>query len=468
MDKKRSYNQKNKYQNQRLRVGDTIPLKIKRLGINGEGIGYFQRTICFIKGALPGEQVIAKITDIKPRFIIGETAKIKMVSPDRVEPRDSFANNVGGFELEHLSYAAQLEFKRDVIKQSLAKFRPEGYKQFDLRPTIGMDDPTGYRNKAQFQVRRLDGKVLAGMYTEGSHDLVDLPEVSVQHPLTMQIMRFIVDLLDKYSVSVYNERKNIGDVKTIIVRVAVETNQAQVVFVTNSTKLPYRDEMVEDLQAKFPEIKSIMQNINSGRNSLIWGDNTQNIAGDSFITEKMDGLSFKLSARAFFQLNPYQTVKLYNEARKALELSDNDNLVDAYSGVGTIGLSLAKKAKEVRGMDTIAEAVEDANENAKLNGIDNAHYETGAAEKLLPKWLQEGFKPDSLVVDPPRVGLEGRLIQAILTSLPKHFVYISCNPSTLARDLVPLVEKYRVEYIQSIDMFPETARVEAVVKLTLK
>jgi 23S rRNA (uracil-5-)-methyltransferase RumA len=464
--RKNFYNNPNKSSD--IKVGDEIPLKIKRLGINGEGIGYYQRTICFIKGALPGEKVVAKITEVHPRFISGEVSKIKKISPDRVKPVDAYAGEVGGFELEHLAYPAQLEFKRDVIRQSLTKFRPEGYKRFELRPTIGMENPAEYRNKAQFQVRRLDGKIAAGLYKEGTHDLVDLETCSVQHPLIMEIIRIAVELFEKYDISVYDEPNHTGSLKTIVVRVAEATKEAQVVFITNSPEFDHVDEIVAELAEQFPEIVSFMQNINPNRESLVWGDKTFNLRGKDTITEKLDGLTFNLSARAFFQLNPKQTSVLYAEARKALELSPNDNLVDAYSGVGTIGLSLADQAKEVRGMDTIESAIDDANENAKINGIENATYEVGSAEKILPQWLKAGFKPDSIVVDPPRVGLDNNLITAILESAPKHFTYVSCNPSTLARDLVRIGEKYEVEYIQSIDMFPQTARVEAVVKLKRK
>ncbi|MDT3392758.1 MAG: 23S rRNA (uracil(1939)-C(5))-methyltransferase RlmD, partial [Bacillota bacterium] len=214
-----------------------------------------------------------------------------------------------------------------------------------------------------------------------------------------------------------------------------------------------------------PQITSIMQNLNQGRTSLIWGEETFNLAGDDYITETLSGLTFKLSARAFFQLNPAQTAKMYALAREALQLAPHESLVDAYCGVGTIGLSLADTASEVRGMDIVPAAIADAQENANLNHIDNAKYEVGKAEELLPQWLAAGFAPDALVVDPPRTGLDQALLHAILDSRPQKFVYISCNPSTLARDLVRLSEVYAVDYIQSIDMFPQTARVEAVVRL---
>ncbi|GEL15174.1 23S rRNA (uracil(1939)-C(5))-methyltransferase RlmD [Pediococcus cellicola] len=447
-------------------IGQRIPLTIKRLGINGEGIGYFKHTICFVKGALPNEVVTATVTEIHPRYMIAKLHTIRKKSPDRVTPRDAYADEVGGFELEHLSYAGQLEFKRDVVRQALEKYRPSGYKYYKLLPTIGMENPYEYRNKAQFQVRELDGKVAAGLYKENSHDLVDLPTCSVQHPLTMKVMRRVVALLETYQVPIYNEKQGSGIIKTVVVRVAVATNEVQLVFITNSAKLPHKRELIADLQKEFPEIVSYMQNVNKGKTSLVWGDETTLLAGKSFIQDKLGELTFNLSARAFYQLNPYQTVKLYDEARKALELSANTNLVDAYSGVGTIGLSLANKAKEVRGMDIIPESITDANENAKLNGITNAKYQVGRAEEVLPQWMAEGFRPDALVVDPPRTGLDDVLIQTILTSKPERFVYISCNPSTLARDLTQLTKSYIVDYIQSIDMFPQTARCEAVVKFT--
>lgn len=217
---------------------------------------------------------------------------------------------------------------------------------------------------------------------------------------------------------------------------------------------------------KLPMVVSVMQNINAGKTSLIWGDQTTLLAGKPTITEELDGLVFDLSARAFFQLNPQQTKKLYRLAREALKLAPNETLVDAYSGVGTIGLSLADVAKEVRGMDTIPAAVADANANAQRNQITNAHYEVGEAEVLLPQWLASGFAPDAMVVDPPRTGLDNVLIDAILQSAPEKLVYISCNPSTLAQDLQALTRGYQVDYIQSIDMFPQTARCEAVVRFT--
>lgn len=450
-----------------VKLGQRFPLTIKRLGINGEGIGYYKRKLTFVPGALPNEVVVAEVTGIKPTFLTAKIHRLKTPSPDRVEPRDAYAGEVGGFELEHLAYPAQLAFKRDVVTQSLEKYKPKGYRHFVLKPTIGMKNPYEYRNKAQFQVRRnAEGRIIAGLYQERSHHLVDLATCSVQMPATMTVMRKIVTIMEDLNVRTYDEKKHTGLVRTVVVRVAEGTGEVQVVFVTTDGAFPQKDDIVARIQAELPDVVSIMQNINAARTSLIWGDETILLAGKPRIREVLNGLQFDLSARAFLQLNPYQTVRLYAEALKALDLSENETVVDAYAGVGTIGLSMAHAAKEVRGMDIIDDAVKDARENAQLNGIDNAHYETGTAETILPKWLNEGFKPDALVVDPPRTGLDDGLINAILQAKPKKFVYISCNPSTLARDLVKLTRQYHVDYIQSVDMMPQTARCEAVVKFT--
>ncbi|MFC6275092.1 23S rRNA (uracil(1939)-C(5))-methyltransferase RlmD [Levilactobacillus tangyuanensis] len=447
--------------------GQRFPLTIKRMGINGEGIGYYKRMAVFIPGALTGEEVVAEVTSVAKRFLRAKIHRIRKTSPHRVEPRDSYADEVGGFELEHLDYPEQLKFKRDVVTQSLERYKPYGYQHYDLRPTLGMDDPYGYRNKAQFQVRKnAEGQVEAGLYAERSHDLVDLPTCSVQMPAVMTVMRAVVGMLQDLEIPIYDEEAHSGIVKTLVVRAAAHTDDVQLVFITNSQKLPRKRDLLTRIADELPQVTSVMQNINPGETSLIWGDETRHLAGSETITEKLGDLSFKLSARAFLQLNPYQVEVLYDETKKALDLQPGETVVDAYAGIGTIGLSLADTAEEVRGMETIPEAVDDANANAEANGITNAHYELGSAEDLLPKWVMAGFHPDAIVVDPPRTGLDETLMDTILAIRPAKFVYVSCNPSTLAKDLVTLAEDYRVDYIQSVDMMPQTARCEAVVKLS--
>ncbi|MCO6018210.1 23S rRNA (uracil(1939)-C(5))-methyltransferase RlmD [Carnobacterium divergens] len=452
-----------------IEIGQRFPLTIKRLGINGEGIGYYKRTIVFVKGALPEEEVVAEVTEIMPRFATATIKKIRKPSKNRVTPPCEVYEACGGCQLQHLSYNKQLDFKRDMVLQSLEKFKPAGFEEFDIRPTIGMDDPWRYRNKAQFQVRKNeDDNVIAGLYGEGSHKLVNIDNCLVQRPETTKTVNVVKQLLSDLDIPIYDEVKHSGIIKTIVARVGIETGEVQLVLVTNSKKLPKKKQFLEQVKLQLPEIVSIMQNVNQEKTSLVMGEETIHLAGKESLTEKLDTLEFDLSARAFFQLNPIQTNVLYDEARKALDLQKDETLVDAYCGVGTIGLSLAKDAKEVRGMDTIPEAIADAKENAIKMGFDHVRYEVGKAESLLPLWLKRGFKPDAIVVDPPRTGLDPELIKAIVKAKPKKMVYISCNPSTLGRDLEKLSRSYKVDYLQSVDMFPQTARCEVVVKLTAK
>jgi len=449
-----------------VNVGDKLLITIKRLGINGEGIGYYKRKITFIPGALPDEVVDVVVTNVTEKFIEARIRKFKQKSPQRVTPIDN--QEVGGVELAHMSYEGQLAFKQDVIRQALEKYKPEGYESYDLRPTIGMENTTGYRNKAQFPVREVDGKLAVGMFKRNSHDLVDLPKVSTQHPATLKVVRKVRDIIAELDLPVYHERRHTGIIKTLIARVSESTGDVQLTIVTNGDYLPQIETLISRINEELPEVVSIHQNINADKTSLVWGDETKRLWGSEYITETINGKTFKLSPRAFLQLNPRQTQRLYSEAIKALDLTQADKLIDAYSGVGTIGISLADHAGEVRGMDTVPEAIDDANENAADNDVANAIYYTGAAEDLIPAWADEGWVADALVVDPPRTGLDEELRWTIIETQPEKFVYISCNASTLARDLVDLTRAYDVEYIQSIDMFPQTARWEGIVKFTKK
>ncbi|HGD6142991.1 TPA: 23S rRNA (uracil(1939)-C(5))-methyltransferase RlmD [Streptococcus agalactiae] len=442
-----------------------IPLKIKRMGINGEGIGFYKKTLIFVPGALKGEEVFCQISSVRRNFAEAKLLKINKKSKNRVDPACSIYKECGGCQIMHLQYDRQLEFKTDIIRQALMKFKPEGYENYEIRKTIGMSEPEHYRAKLQFQVRSFGGNVKAGLYAQGTHRLIDIKDCLVQDRLTQEMINRVAELLGKYKLPIYNERK-IAGVRTVMIRRAQASGEVQLIFIT-SKRLDF-DDVVIELVREFPELKTVAVNINASKTSDIYGQITEVIWGQESINEEVLDYGFSLSPRAFYQLNPKQTQILYSEAVKALDVKEDDDLIDAYCGVGTIGLAFAGKVKSVRGMDIIPEAIQDAKENALHMGFTNTHYEAGKAEDIIPRWYSEGFRANALIVDPPRTGLDDKLLNTILKMPPEKMVYVSCNTSTLARDLVTLTKVYHVHYIQSVDMFPHTARTEAVVKLQRK
>ena len=448
-----------------IEEGMKFPLTIKRLGINGEGIGYYKRNVVFVPGALPGEEITAQITTVKRNFAEARILKMRTASPHRQTPPCPIYDACGGCQLQHLEYSQQLVEKRDLVMQALERYL-KGVN-VKVEDTIGMEDPWRYRNKSQFQTRLKGTKVIAGLFAEGSHQLLDIEQCIVQHPDTTVITNAVKRILEELKMPIYDGKTMKGIIRTIVVRTGVQTGEIQLVLVTTRAKLPQKELLLEKLQKIDTHLVSIVQNVNKEKTSLIFGDETITLYGKDTIHEELGELAFDLSARAFFQLNPSQTVTLYDEIKRAAQLTGNESIVDAYCGVGTIGLWLADGAKEIRGMDVIHESVVDAKANAKKQGV-TAKYVTGTAEKWLELWASEGFVPDVLTVDPPRTGLDDSLLKTILKVQPKRFVYTSCNPSTLAKDLQQLSKVYDIKYIQPVDMFPQTAQVEAVTLLERK
>jgi 23S rRNA (uracil-5-)-methyltransferase RumA len=452
----------------KIELNQTFPLTIKRLGINGEGVGFFKKQVIFVPGVLPGEEVVVEATKVHPKFAVAKIKKIRKESPHRIKPLCSVYEQCGGCQLQHLRYDQQLKEKRDIVIQSLERHTKLAIDKLDICETIGIDDPWGYRNKSSFQVGEKNGKVLAGLYGLNSHQLIDLDQCAIQHSLINGANAVLKRILQDLHIPVYNERSRKGTVRTIVTRVGVKTGELQIVLVTSQNNLPKKDLIIQEIQKSLPQVKSIVQNINGKKNSVIFGNETNTLAGRDFIQDTLGELDFELSARTFFQLNPIQTQKLYDEVKKAAALTGKEKVVDAYCGVGTIGLWLAKQAGEIRGMDVIPESITDAKKNAERHGIKHATYVTGEAEEWLPKWTKAGWKPDVIVVDPPRTGCDDQLLRTILKVQPKKVVYVSCNPATLAKDIQVLSSKYVVKYIQPVDMFPQTSHVECVVQIVLR
>jgi len=466
---KRPIHQNHNENNTQVKPGQEVTLTIKRLGINGEGVGYFKKQVVFVEGALPGEVVIAKIEKIEQKYAIAKLKKIRTKSPERVEPPCSIFEKCGGCQLQHLSYEGQLKEKKDQVIQAFERYTHFTNDNIPINNTIGMNNPWSYRNKGQLQVGKVGEQVIAGLYEMGSHNLIDLSECAVQHPKANEIVQKTKQILQKLQIPIYNERKRSGVIRTVVTRVGFETGQLQLVLVTNQRQIPKLNELIMEIRYELPDVKSIVQNINSSKTSTIFGEESVLLWGEERIEEKLGDLSFSLSPRAFFQLNPEQTVKLYNKVKEYAALTGTEIVVDAYCGVGTIGLWLASAAKEIRGMDIIPEAILDARENARRSGITNAIYEVGKAETWMPKWVNEGFAPDVVVVDPPRTGCDQALLNTLIQVKPKKLIYVSCNPSTLAKDCKHLLAAgFILKEIQPVDMFPHTSHVECVTLLERK
>lgn len=449
-----------------MKPGQTFPLTIKRIGINGEGVGYFKRKAVFVPGALPGEEITAEAVKVMPKFTEAVIKKLRKPSPSRVTPPCPIYEQCGGCQLQHLDYSAQLTEKKGLIIQALERYTSFNIDKLPIHDTIGMDDPWRYRNKAQFQTGIQKGKMAAGLYSPNSNELVNIEECIVQHRVIDETIRLSKKIMNKLSIPVFSSKNKQG-VKTIVVRYGFETGDVQAVIVTGDKTFPKASQFAEQLMAQKPRVKSVVHNVNPGNTHLVMGDVSKTIAGSDTISEKLGEFEYELSARAFFQLNPVQTKKLYDEVKKAANVKPTDKVADTYCGSGTIGLWIGKNAAEVRGMDTIAASIKDARANAEKYGV-NATYEVGPAEKWLPIWKEKGWVPDVLVTDPPRTGLDRKLIQTIKQIKPATFVYVSCNPSTLAKDLTDLASVYKIDSIQPVDMFPQTAQVECVVALKRK
>ncbi|SFI58198.1 23S rRNA (uracil(1939)-C(5))-methyltransferase RlmD [Thermoflavimicrobium dichotomicum] len=447
-----------------LHKGQEVELSIRRLGINGEGVGYYQKQVVFVDGAIPGEIVVARITDIEKNFAKAKLIRIKKKSAYRTDPQCPVYDTCGGCQLQHMDYRFQRRLKRELVQEAFRKYTH--LDEIPIEPMISMSEPWTYRNKAQLPLQQIGNRVAMGMFSAKSHRLVQVDDCLVQHPLVNQVLSVTREIIEQLKISVYEERKHQGVIRHLVARIAFATEEVQLVLVTRTSSFPEEKTLISMVTEQLPQVKSIVLNHNPHKTSLIFGDRNRLLWGKEKITEKLGELTFLLSPRAFFQLNPVQTAKLYEEVRKLAKLTGSETIIDAYCGVGTIGLWLAKDAKKVLGMDTIPEAIEDARENAKINGIEHAEYFAGEAESLLPDWIQNGLQPDLVVVDPPRTGLGQPLIDTLLKVKIPRLIYVSCNPSTLAKDCHQLLQGgYELKRIVPLDMFPQTAHVESVTLL---
>ncbi|WP_155286484.1 23S rRNA (uracil(1939)-C(5))-methyltransferase RlmD [Lacticaseibacillus zhaodongensis] len=441
---------------------EDIEVTISDLSYEGLGVAKVDGFPLFIDNALPGEVVLAHVTKVQKQYGFAFNKKLLKASPDRVDVHDRIYTQTGIAPLQHLSYPAQLKFKQKQIEELFSK----QHLDIDVLPTIASPQTTGYRNKAQVPVRMVNGKLETGFFKRRSHTLLPITDFYIQEPEIDQAIELTRDLLRKYDIPAYDEARNQGVVRHVMVRRAYYTHMMMIVIVTRTKELPHADALIAQLTAKLPEVVSIVQNINPRRTNVILGKHSKTLWGRDYIEDELLGSTFRISAQSFYQVNPQQTENLYAKAVEAAELTGKETVIDAYSGIGTISLTMAKHAKQVYGVEIVPEAVNDARINARINGITNVTFKTGKAEDVMQQWQDDKLKADVLMVDPPRKGLAPEFIQAVGSMLPDRIVYVSCNPATLARDITLLAEfGYSAKQTQPVDMFPQTQHVESVTVL---
>ncbi|MBH0167077.1 23S rRNA (uracil(1939)-C(5))-methyltransferase RlmD [Fictibacillus sp. 7GRE50] len=446
---------------------ESYEVDIVDLTHEGAGVARVNGFTLFVPNTLPGERAKIKVIGVKKGFGFGRLEELIEESPERVEPPCPIYKWCGGCQLQHLSYEGQLEYKRKLVEDVLARIGK--LEDVPVLSTLGMgEEPWRYRNKAQVPVGERNGRIITGFYQKRSHEIVEMDSCIITGDTNDDAVQAVKEIMNQYNISAYNEEKHKGILRHIIARYGKTTGDLMIVLVTNGQDLPQRKKIVEDIRKALPEIKSIVQNVNSKRTNVIFGEETRVLWGAEYIYDFIGDIKFAISARSFYQINPDQTKVLYDQALQYAELNGDETVIDAYCGIGTISLFLAQKAKKVYGVEIVPEAIEDARRNAELNNLHNAEFAVGKSEDVIPEWKKQGITPDVIVVDPPRKGCDEELLKTIIEMKPKRVVYVSCNPATLARDLRVLEDGgFKTQKVQPVDMFPQTTHVEAVALLEL-
>lgn len=448
------------------RKNDIVTLEIVDCGTDGEGIGKADGFTVFVKDAVIGDTIVAKIMKAKKNYGYGRLMEILKPSPYRVEPVCLSARQCGGCQLQAVSYEEQKVFKEKKLRGHLERIG--GFTEFPMEPLIGMDDPYHYRNKAQFPVgRNKEGRIVTGFYAGRTHAIIENRDCALGIPQNKDVLDRVIAHMEKYNIAPYDEATGKGLVRHIFVRYGFFTGELMVCLIINGQDLPHQRELVEKL-CEIPGMTSISLNINKKRSNVILGDKVKTIWGEDYITDKIGDISYEISPLSFFQVNPKQTWKLYSKALEYADLHGEETVWDLYCGIVTISLFLAQKAKFVRGVEIVPAAIEDAKRNAQINHIENVEFFVGKAEEVLPReYEKNGVYADVIVVDPPRKGCDEMLLKTILKMQPKRVVYVSCDSATLARDLRFLCDNgYELKKVCGVDQFPQTVHVETVVLLS--
>ncbi|HEW4630244.1 TPA: 23S rRNA (uracil(1939)-C(5))-methyltransferase RlmD [Streptococcus pneumoniae] len=448
-----------------LKKNDIVEVEIVDLTHEGAGVAKVDGLVFFVENALPSEKILMRVLKVNKKIGFGKVEKYLVQSLHRNQDLDLAYLRSGIADLGHLSYPEQLKFKTKQVKDSLYKIA--GIADVEVAETLGMEHPVKYRNKAQVPVRRVNGVLETGFFRKNSHNLMPLEDFFIQDPVIDQVVVALRDLLRRFDLKPYDEKEQSGLIRNLVVRRGHYSGQIMVVLVTTRPKVFRVDQLIEQVIKQFPEIVSVMQNINDQNTNAIFGKEWCTLYGQDYITDQMLGNDFQIAGPAFYQVNTEMAEKLYQIAIDFAELKKDDVVIDAYSGIGTIGLSVAKHVKEVYGVELIPEAVENSQKNASLNKITNAHYVCDTAENAMKKWLKEGIQPTVILVDPPRKGLTESFIKASAQTGADRIAYISCNVATMARDIKLYQELgYELKKVQPVDLFPQTHHVETVALLS--
>jgi 23S rRNA (uracil1939-C5)-methyltransferase len=443
-----------------VKVNDIIELQINDINHQGAGVGRYHGFAVFVPFTCVGEIILATITEIKKSFAAASLVKVLKSSDNRQIHSCSEYMKCGGCQLQHSSYAEQLKLKEKFVRDNLKRI--SGLPDAVVLPTIGMENPWNYRNKIHLHAGRKNNRTVLGFFSEGSHMLVEGTACcQINDGRLNEISAILEDLINKYKLEPYNKHSKKGLLRGVMLRKAEATGQVMLVLVTVSGNLPGQSTFTRELVNQCPDITSIIRNINNGNNSLLLGSVNKLIWGKEIIVDKIKDLSFYISANSFYQVNPKQTIKLYDKALEYAELKGNETVLDAYCGIGTIAMYFSANARKVTGLESLNIAVKDACENAALNRLNNVEFLCGEVEKLLPEFAERNNNVDIIILDPPRQGCKQVVLEAIAKMRIPKIIYVSCNPGTLARDL-GLLDKlgYGIIEVQPVDMFPQTSHIE--------
>lgn len=437
-------------------------VEIVDIGQGGVGIGKYDGFTIFVDGGLIQDKIKVKITKSKKNYAVGDIVEILEKSPFRVARKcDESLRQCGGCQIQELDYQKQLELKTNEVKQVITRIGK--LEDVTIHNTLGMKNPFRYRNKAQFPIQKKNNIPIIGFYKKKSHDLISTDECIIQHEINDKIIKIIKNYIKTYDVSIYDEKTHKGLLRHLVTKVGFSTNEVMVILVTNGMKLPHTDELILALKENIPGFKTFVINVNTQKTNVILGKENIVVYGDGIIKDYIGELVFEISPLSFFQVNPIQTEVLYNKALEYANLGESDTVFDIYCGIGTISLFLAQKAKKVYGIEIVEDAIKDAKRNAEINNMNNVEFYVGKAEEVVPKMYREGKKANVVVVDPPRKGCDEKVLDTIVSMKPDRVVYVSCNPSTLARDLAYLNDRgYKCREIQPVDMFPHSVHVENI------